>query len=82
MKKVLLLWNAVPESITAYVLEADSELAGLARKSAGLYIGSDDVKEDDPIVQLNDQLEAMEGIEADGILDGPFDCVIVCGYMM
>ena len=80
--KTLLLWNAVPESVTAYLLEPGSELAELAKQSAGKYIGSDDVEEGDPIAMLNDQLEAMEGIETDAILTGPFDCVIVCGYIM
>jgi len=80
--KTLLLWNAVPESVTAYILEPGSQLAELAKQSAGKYINSDAVEEGDPIDQLNDQLEAMEGIESESVLTGPFDCVIVCGVFM
>jgi hypothetical protein len=80
--KTLLLWNAVPERVTAYLLEPGSKLAELAKQSAGKYINSVDIEDGDPIEQLNDQLEAMEGIETDVVLTGPFDNVIVCGFIL
>ncbi len=80
--KTLLLWNAVPENITAYVLESGSELAELAKQSAGKYINGDDVEEGDPIEQLNDRIGELTAIETDTALTGPFDCVVVCGFIM
>ena len=80
--KTLLLWNAGPKSVTAYHLEPGSALAELAKQCAGKYINGDDVKEGDPIDLLNNHLDKLTGVYADVTLGGPFDCVIVCGFIM
>lgn len=80
--KTLLLWNAVPESITAYLLEPGSELAELAKQSAGKYINGDDIMEGDPIDQLNNRLGEITPVKTDEPLTGPFDTVVVCGFIM
>lgn len=82
--KTLLIWEEVPETTKVFVLDSDSQAADLARQSAGKFINSNDVEEGDPIELLSEWIGANSptdiGIEAP--ISGPFDQVIVCGFLM
>jgi hypothetical protein len=82
MSKILLVWQAIPEETSCYVLDKSSEIGSLALQSAGLYInGADEIKEGDPIDRLNDMLPQLPKIASDAPLIGPFDTVVICGFL-
>ena len=76
--RVLLVWEAVPETTKFYVLEGAT--ADLALKCAGKYINS--VDETDEVISLNEQLEDIPSFSTDAPIDGPFDKVVVAGFLM
>jgi hypothetical protein len=82
-KKLLLLWDDMGGSLKAFVFDAASEEAALARASVGLYINSDDIDEDHPIEQLSEAIcnERWSELDASAVLSGPFDEVVICGFM-
>lgn len=84
MKKILLLWNESPDLITAFILDEDSKEAKLAVASAGMYINSDDLDEDHEIFQLNEWVgeNKDKGHGEDGPIEGPFERVIICGFVL
>lgn len=86
MSKILLIWENIPESTDAYILDASSKLADLAIASAGKFINADDLPEEHPIFALNDAIYTgklqLERASIENPLEGPFDSVIVCGFYM
>ena len=85
MSFVLLAWENVPESIEFFRLPEDHAMVETAKASAGKYINSDDLEEDDPIFALSEFLASDEGkgMKLKGAVhDGPFATVISCGCMM
>lgn len=76
---LLLIWENVPENTKAFVLEGRE--ADLACLSAGVYINSDDT-EGHAIEELNELLEGRPSLDVDKPIKGPFDEVVICGFIM
>ncbi|MDR3502977.1 MAG: hypothetical protein P4L79_10365 [Legionella sp.] len=82
-KKLLLVWESVPETTEVYVLDVDSEIGQAALGSAGLYInGWEEIPEDSPINTLNELLVNEESLSTDYVITGPFEKVVVCGNIL
>jgi hypothetical protein len=77
--KVLLVWEEVPENTKFYVLEG--ETAELALQCAGIFINSNN-PEGSPIEQLSELLPTMKHHDIDSPIDGPFEKVVVAGFVM
>lgn len=76
--KVLLIWEEVPEKISAYVLEGED--AEIALAAHGKYINSDD---DETVEKLGEILAKYEPVKS----DEPFsvenvDKIVFSGMMM
>jgi hypothetical protein len=76
--KVLLVWEEVPENTKFYVLEG--EIADLALKCAGQYVNT--VEETDEIEQLSEAIGGHPSFGIDEPIEGPFDKVVVAGFIM
>ena len=76
---LLLIWENVPEDTRAFVLEGRE--ADLARLSAGVYINSDDT-EGHAIEDLNNLLADHKPLDVSKPIKGPFDEVVICGFIM
>ncbi len=81
-EKLLLIWEEIPDNVKAYVLDADSPPAKLARQSAGDYINVGDLDEDHAIWALSEALDNVESVEPTEVLKGPFAEVVVCGVVL
>ncbi len=79
---ILLVWNEVPEIVKFFVLDEKSDIGKIAIKSAGKYINGCDVDDNDPIHQLYEMLVNYKGISSDQVAIGPFQKVVVCGFIM
>jgi hypothetical protein len=83
---LLLVWEEVPDSIKLFILGADSKVGKLALASAGKYINSDDLDDDHPIFELSEVLSQLvkEGsyLTPEKPINGPFDTVVVCGFIL
>lgn len=79
---LLLIWEEIPENVKAYVFDAASPMAELARRSAGDYINVTDFDADSPILLLKAALDSIEGVEPEKVLVGPFAEVVVCGIVL
>jgi hypothetical protein len=76
--KVLLVWEEVPENTKFYVLEG--ETAELALQCAGQFVNSNN--ESDDVDRLSVIIDSLPSFSADSPIDGPFDKVVVAGFMM
>ena len=83
--KVLLIWEDIPEVTKAYVIEAGTKVAELAKASHGYFINGED---NEAVIALS---EALVGAECDysshdagkeHIPGGPFSAVYICGFVM
>lgn len=76
--KVLLVWEEVPENTKFYVLEG--ETAELALQCAGQFVNSNN--ESDEIDQLSTVIDGLPSFSIDTPIEGPFDKVVVAGFLM
>lgn len=81
-KKLLLIWEVVPEETKAFVLDMDTEEAAWAISSAGVYCNMVGVSRDHDINKLGDWLEGVDPVPTDAPLIGPFETVVVCGFLL
>lgn len=86
-KKVLLVWNVIPEQVRFFLL--DGKKAELALKCQNAYINSSEIEEDHPIHELNELLYDEEGdIVLEEInTDEPFQLtetvtVVIAGFIL
>ena len=76
--RVLLVWEAVPETTTFYVLEGD--IADLALKCAGKFVNT--IDETDEVILLGEQLALLTSFSINTPIDGPFDKVVAAGFVL
>lgn len=82
-KKLLLIWESIPETTEAFILDVDSEIGHAALGSAGCYLNSiEEYTENAPINKLNELLTEEESVTTDFPISGPFEHVIVCGFVL
>lgn len=83
--RVLIVWEEVPENTTFYVVENPSEdVLETIKGAAGKFINTTD--ENEEVNTLSDWLEDSVSMftkhEVEAPLEGPFDLVVLCGFMM
>lgn len=80
--KVCIVWEDVPEYTYTYSLEMGSEDLEKAQKCHGHFINSG--KEPGEIQWFMDYLDERKDLrkELDEPLEGPFDRVIICGFLL
>lgn len=83
--RVLIVWEEVPENTTFYVVENPSEdVLETIKGAAGKFINT--IDENEEVNTLNNWLG--DGTlnhtkhEVETPLEGPFDLVVLCGFIM
>lgn len=84
MKKILLIWNAIPENCSIYLLEVDADLF---ERIVGLHnmYGNSDMEQED-FAWISEFLQTKTCIYNEGesvstpIRGITVDAVVVCGY--
>jgi hypothetical protein len=82
MAKHLLIWEPLPDSATAYILDTDEDagLIELAKQAMGYYINAD---ENEAVNDLNEFLEGRipDYDNSHEVITGPFEAVYICGFL-
>jgi hypothetical protein len=80
--RVCIVWEDVPEHTYTYALDFEGKDLAKVKACHGHFINSG--SEPDELQWLMEYLEEKRDSrkELDEPLDGPFDCVVVCGFLL
>jgi hypothetical protein len=83
--KVLIVWEEIPENTIFYVIEdPNKEVLKTIKEAAGKFINTTDENEEVNTLSswLEDSVSMFTKHEVETPLEGPFDLVVLCGFIM
>lgn len=80
---MLLVWEENPERLTFYKVPAHKKICATMRAAHGQMINGDDLKDDAPVFAVSEWIGKYgTKYEAKGIVKGPINEVVHCGFIM